>query len=105
MGDELWVAGYPQMGSECVRTAVILSHGIVSGLERRPTGSAWIKTDAWVAAGHSGGPVVDRQGKLVAVAAATLGRTESLGLCVPVDRIPKAWREQIQRAVEAVPER
>ncbi len=96
LGEEVWVGGYPQMGSECTRTAVILSRGIVAGLERRRGGPAWIKTDAWVAPGHSGGPLVDREGRLVGIAAATLGSTESLGLAIPIGRIPASWRERIQ---------
>ena len=85
------MGGYPQVGSECTRTAVILSRGIVAGLERRRNGPAWIKTDAWVAPGHSGGPIVDAQGRLVGIAAATLGSTESLGLGIPVGRLPEDW--------------
>jgi hypothetical protein len=103
LGEPLWVAGYPQVGSECTRTAVILSRGVVAGLERRPAGPAWIKTDAWVAPGHSGGPLVDADGKLVGIAAATLGTTESLGLAIPVGRIPERWREIIQERLEAHP--
>ena len=91
LGQPLWVGGYPQVGSECTRTAVILSRGIVAGLERRKGGPAWIKTDAWVAPGHSGGPIVDAQGRLVGIAAATLGNTESLGLGIPVGRLPPEW--------------
>ncbi len=96
VGEELYVAGYPQVGSDCIRTAVVLSHGIVAGLERQPSGPAWIKTDAWVAPGHSGGPVVDAGGRLVGLAAATLGTTESLGLCVPIERFPKGWVRRIR---------
>ncbi len=99
LGQTLFVAGYPQMGSECVRTAVVLSRGIVSGLERETDGTTWIKTDAWVAPGHSGGPVVDEEGRLLALAAATLGTTESLGLAIPVARFPKSFLERI-RAVQ-----
>ena len=105
LGQPLWVGGYPQVGSECTRTAVILSRGIVAGLEHHPGGPAWIKTDAWVAPGHSGGPLVDAQGRLVGIAAATLGRTESLGLGIPVGRLPPTWveiiREHLDRTDEA----
>ena len=101
LGQPLWVAGFPQVGSECTRTAVILSRGIVAGLERRKGGPAWIKTDAWVAPGHSGGPIVDAQGRLVGIAAATLGNTESLGLGIPVGRMPAAWLEVITQHLAA----
>jgi len=92
------------VGSECTRTAVILSRGIVAGLERRKGGPAWIKTDAWVAPGHSGGPIVDAMGRLVGIAAATLGNTESLGLGIPVGRLPPEWLEIIQKHLPLVEE-
>ena len=80
---------------------MVLSRGIVSGLERRPNGPAWIKTDAWVAPGHSGGPLTDAAGRLVGIAAATLGSTESLGLAIPVGRIPERWLAIIRERLEA----
>jgi len=100
LGQPLWVGGYPQVGSECTRTAVIISRGIVAGLEHRRGGPEWLKTDAWVAPGHSGGPIVDAQGRLVGVAAATLGSTESLGLGIPVGRLPPEWLEIIAKRLE-----
>ncbi len=104
LGQPLWVGGYPQVGSECTRTAVILSRGIVAGLERRKGGPAWIKTDAWVAPGHSGGPLVDAQGRLMGIAAATLGNTESLGLGIPIGRLPPEWLDLIEKHLEPVEE-
>jgi hypothetical protein len=95
LGQSLWVAGFPQEGSERVRTPVIVTRGIVAGLERRLGRPAWVKTDAWIAPGHSGGPMLDEQGRLVAVSAATLGSTESLGLGVPVALLPAEWRARI----------
>jgi len=58
-----------------------------------------IKTDAWVAPGHSGGPLVDRHGELVGIAAATLGTTESLGMAIPVSRLPDPWRARIAEQI------
>jgi S1-C subfamily serine protease len=74
---------------------VIVTRGIVEGLERRLGRPAWVKTDAWIAPGHSGGPMLDEQGRLVAVSAATLGSTESLGRGVPVALLPAEWRARI----------
>ena len=94
-GTEVDVLGYPGQGSTRTRTPLILTRGIVSGLEADADGVLrWIKTDAWVAPGNSGG-VLTRRGRdeLVAVPAATLGDNGVLTLAVPVSRIPAAWRE------------
>ncbi|MHC5010540.1 MAG: S1 family peptidase, partial [Planctomycetota bacterium] len=97
LGQTLWVAGFPEDGSSNYRTPVIVGRGIVAGLEREAEEATWLKTDAWIAPGHSGGPVMDDQGGLVGLSAATLGGTESLGLAVPISRLPEPWRTHIQR--------
>ncbi len=97
LGDPVTVFGYPQEGSEATRTPVILSRGVVSGFESAGGRRTWIKTDAWIGPGHSGGTLVDGQHRLVGVPAATLGARESMGLCVPVSRLPAAWRERLAR--------
>ena len=95
LGDRLVVAGYPAEGSDRSRTPVIMTRGAVAGLERRGDALRWIKTDAWIGPGHSGGGVVDASFRLVGVAAATLGPKAVLGLVVPVSALPDGWRERI----------
>lgn len=97
LGDPVTVLGYPQEGSEFTRTPVILSRGSVSGFESAGGRRTWLKTDAWIGPGHSGGTLVDAAHRLVGVPAATLGSTESMGLCLPVNRLPEAWRARISR--------
>lgn len=95
LGDPVTVLGYPQEGSEFTRTPVILSRGSVAGFESAGGVRTSIKTDAWIGPGHSGGTLVDREHRLVAVPAATLGDKEAMGLCVPVARLPAAWRARL----------
>jgi len=97
LGDPVTVLGYPQEGSEFTRTPVILSRGSVAGFESAGGTRTWIKTDAWIGPGHSGGTLVDREQRLVAVPAATLGNKEAMALCVPLARLPTAWRERLAR--------
>ena len=97
LGDPVTVFGYPQEGSEFTRTPVILSRGSVSGFESAGGLRSWIKTDAWIGPGHSGGTLVDKDYQLVAVPAATLGGFEAMGLAVPVARLPAAWRQRLAR--------
>jgi S1-C subfamily serine protease len=65
VGDDLNIFGYPGIGGE----TVTFTRGVVSGfsLDAAITGSAWIKTDASISGGNSGGTAVDEQGKLVGV--------------------------------------
>ncbi len=91
IGEAVWVLGYPSEGSEASRTPVILTCGSVAGFESRAGRRTWIKTDAWIGLGHSGGSLVNGRFELVGVPAATLGPHESLGLAVPVEQVPEAW--------------
>ena len=92
LGDPVVVFGYPSEGSERSRTPVILTRGSIAGLEAVGGAPRWIKTDAWIGLGHSGGAMVDAAMRLVGIPAATLGQSEVLGLAVPVSLLPAAWK-------------
>jgi S1-C subfamily serine protease len=74
---------------------LILTRGSVAGLEAEHGKRTWIKTDAWIGPGHSGGALVDREHRLIGVPAATMGSSESLGLAVPVGLLPDEWKSRI----------
>lgn len=65
IGDDLRILGYPGIGGE----TITFTEGAVSGFtsERGVEGRAWIKTDATIAGGNSGGMGVDVNGQLVGV--------------------------------------
>ncbi|NNL13661.1 MAG: trypsin-like peptidase domain-containing protein [Acidimicrobiia bacterium] len=65
LGDQLRVLGYPGIGGD----TITLTSGTVSGFteERDIDGRAWIKTDATISGGNSGGSAVDASGALVGV--------------------------------------
>ncbi len=83
LGDVLSIFGYPGIGGE----TVTFTSGSVSGFTSEPgvrDRRAWIKTDATIAGGNSGGTAVDDEGRLVGIptqAAAGAGVT-------PVDARP-----------------
>lgn len=68
MGQRLWVLGYPDAGGG----GLTLSQGEVEGWTGQDgaAGRDFIKTDASITHGNSGGPVVDDRGRLVGVASA-----------------------------------
>lgn len=65
LGDLLQILGYPGIGGE----TITFTEGVVSGftLEQGVDGRAWVKTDATIAGGNSGGLAASQTGKLVAV--------------------------------------
>ena len=65
IGDGLSIFGYPSIGGE----TLTLTTGNVSGFnrERGVEGRAWIKTDATIAGGNSGGMALNEQGELAGV--------------------------------------
>jgi S1-C subfamily serine protease len=67
IGDELTVLGYPAVGEGSLE----LTKGSVSGfVASEGHKQSWIKTDARIAAGNSGGGAFDEQGNLVGVPSA-----------------------------------
>lgn len=84
----------PELGSMVVAVGSPLglggsvSIGVVSGY-RSIDGSDWLQFSAPISPGNSGGPVVDGQGRVVAVAAAKFEGTgvEALSLAIPVQTV------------------
>ncbi len=83
LGDTMAIFGYPGIGGD----TVTFTAGSVSGFTKQQGVAdrrAWIKTDATIAGGNSGGTAIDTAGKLIAIptqAAAGTGIT-------PVDARP-----------------
>lgn len=67
-GQRLWVLGYPDVGGG----DITLSQGLVEGLtgDQGELGRDFIKTDASITHGNSGGPVVADDGRVVGIATA-----------------------------------
>jgi len=65
IGDSLQILGYPGIGGD----TITFTEGVVSGFtsERNIDGRAWIKTDATIAGGNSGGLAANAAGELVGV--------------------------------------
>ncbi|MBN1265425.1 MAG: trypsin-like peptidase domain-containing protein [Anaerolineales bacterium] len=65
IGEHIRILGYPGIGSD----TITFTEGAVSGFtsERGIDGRAWIKTDATIAGGSSGGMAVNEVGELIGV--------------------------------------
>lgn len=95
-GANLWAFGFP-LG---VRT-INVTGGHMTGFQMSTSAAtsaeslvSWIRTDAEFNPGNSGGMLVDRRGRLVAVPTAVVSSRETLEpieLARPVERIPAEW--------------
>lgn len=85
MGQRLWVLGYPDVGGG----GLTLSEGEVEGWtgEDGTQGRDFIKTDASITHGNSGGPVVDDQGRLVGIASAFRTKVTASGAVIETAQI------------------
>ncbi|MDY6875032.1 MAG: trypsin-like peptidase domain-containing protein [Chloroflexota bacterium] len=65
LGDLLQILGYPGIGGE----TITFTEGVVSGFtrERGVEGRAYVKTDATIAGGNSGGLAADRDGQIIGI--------------------------------------
>ena len=66
-GETIRVLGYPGVGG----VTLTVTQGVYSGTTQYQ-GATWIKTDADIHGGNSGGPALDAQGSVIGVATATL---------------------------------
>ncbi|MCX6044484.1 MAG: trypsin-like peptidase domain-containing protein, partial [Chloroflexi bacterium] len=77
IGDPLYVIGYPGLGG----ATVTMTSGLVSGfLDEKENGAgAWIKTDAEVNHGNSGGLAVNADGQFIGVPSAGVADVQAAG--------------------------
>lgn len=93
-GEQLWVLGYPNAGGGTIG----VSAGLVSGWTGEQGGAAsraFMRTDATVSAGNSGGAAVDRGGRLIGVPTAFRVVSADTG-----DRVAAVGRVGLVRPVE-----
>ena len=80
IGTELFVVGSP-LGRELSQS---VSKGIVSGM-RTVEGWRFLQTDAPINPGNSGGPLLDLEGRVIAIVDWKVRGAEGLGFGVPID--------------------
>ncbi len=62
VGEDIFVIGFPSIGG----SSITVSKGVVSGFTQN-AGVTWIKTDASISGGNSGGAAVNSDGQLIGV--------------------------------------
>ncbi|MGD8341410.1 MAG: serine protease [Gammaproteobacteria bacterium] len=93
LGDSLFVLGYPDAGSLGTRVSITATRGIVSGFERRGN-TLLVKTDADIASGNSGGPVLNERYELIGIATEAISEefgNSQIGYIWPLWLVPDDW--------------
>jgi S1-C subfamily serine protease len=97
VGEEIFIIGFPNIGG----SSITISKGIVSGFTKEQ-GVSWIKTDASISGGNSGGAAVNGKGELVGVPTmASAGEDGEVVDCRPVTDTNRDG--QIDRYDDCVP--
>lgn len=96
IGDEVLAVGFPfGIGKSATR-------GIVSGVDRVMPFSTWswmmpfLQTDAAISPGNSGGPLVDRCGRVIAVNTLASLEGQNVNLSIPIDSVQELIPQLIE---------
>ena len=94
MGKEIYVIGTPS-AEDLSQT---LTKGIISSIRKQANGSKIIQTDASISRGNSGGPLIDKEGKLLGIVNAKLIGIgiEGISFAMPANEIVKALAIEIK---------
>lgn len=88
-GEAIAALGFPA-GVQSIE----ITHGHVTSLIRTALESlaSWLRLDARINLGSSGGPIIDRRGQLVALATAIdIQSAQAVELARPIQAVPEAW--------------
>lgn len=92
IASDVMVAGYPMVGGSSSRSSISVTRGILSGFTQGLGDSKWLKTDARINAGNSGGALLSNEGVLLGVPTKEIIQgDDELGYCRPITEIPEAW--------------
>ena len=96
--DDAVLIGYPWVGAETITE----TKGIVSGTVEY-NGYKYIKTDATIAGGNSGGAMVNKDGKLIGIPTYSMGGffDSSLGYALSIKEAEGFINDNINKAVES----
>jgi S1-C subfamily serine protease len=89
VGDEVMAVGSPR------KMYFSVSRGMVSFPNRFLDGVEYIQTDLPINVGNSGGPLVDRAGKVVGVVSFILRDSQGISFALPIDRAVTRFGEHL----------
>jgi serine protease Do len=98
VGDEVLAVGSPR------KMFFSVSRGTVSYLNRKLDSVQYLQTDLPINAGNSGGPLLDRDGKVVGVVSFILRDSQGIAFALPIDYALERFAAELQPTAAAVAE-
>jgi S1-C subfamily serine protease len=95
VGDEVLAVGSPR------KMYFSVSRGMISFPNRFLDGVEYIQTDLPINVGNSGGPLVDRDGRVVGVVSFILRDSQGISFALPIDRAVARFGEHLQPVAAA----
>ena len=92
VGDEVLAVGSPR------KMYFSVSRGLVSFPSRSLDGVDYIQTDLPINVGNSGGPLVDREGRVVGVVSFIFKDSQGLSFALPIDRAVSRFAKYLGKA-------
>jgi serine protease Do len=80
-GEKVYVAGYP------FGMPYTVTEGVISATQQPMQGRNYIQTDAAVNPGNSGGPMLNAQGRVIAITTSKFNNADNMGFGMPVTRL------------------
>jgi S1-C subfamily serine protease len=100
LGDPICILGYPTVGGLGVSVFPInLTKGVCSGFDIEDGRWPWVKTDALINSGNSGGTAVNEEGQLIGVPSIMVHKDRGcnpMSYIRPISAIPQAWWSLIE---------
>lgn len=85
-GQRVYAIGNPGVGGSVKLTKTITA-GLLSGVGRQIEGVPYYQFDAAINAGNSGGPLCDREGKVIGLVTLKFTGAENVGFALPLDHV------------------
>jgi S1-C subfamily serine protease len=98
VGDEVLAVGSPR------KMFFSVSRGMVSYLNRKLDSVEYLQTDLPINAGNSGGPLLDRDGKVVGVVSFILRDSQGIAFALPIDYALERFAAELHPLPAAVAE-
>jgi S1-C subfamily serine protease len=95
VGDEVLAVGSPR------KMFFSVSRGMVSYLNRKLDSVQYLQTDLPINAGNSGGPLLDRDGKVIGVVSFILRDSQGIAFALPIDYALERFRAELEPAEQA----
>jgi S1-C subfamily serine protease len=95
VGDEVLAVGSPR------KMFFSVSRGTVSYLNRKLDSVQYLQTDLPINAGNSGGPLLDRDGKVVGVVSFILRDSQGIAFALPIDYALERFAAELQPTATA----